>query len=169
MQCEISAQEAYKLVSKAMGAYNASDVNSISRRTRVLAMSKFIAYVKQQSPQKKISVTLEDYLLLTELPEKLWERASVYDIETNGLLDELSTIWCIGIASADDGKVQTYTDHDPNLPRPIEGIERLSTADRVIGHNVIGFDMPAINKLFPGHAPLRATVGHNGCRRATRT
>lgn len=69
MQCEISAQEAYKLVSKAMGAYNASDVNSISRRTRVLAMSKFIAYVKQQSPQKKISVTLEDYLLLTELPE----------------------------------------------------------------------------------------------------
>ena len=74
----------------------------------------------------------------------------VYDIETNGLLDELSTIWCIGIASADDGKVQTYTDHDPNLPRLAEGIERLSKADRVIGHNVIGFDMPAINKLHPG-------------------
>lgn len=69
MQCEVSAQEAYKLVSKAMGAYSASDVNSISRRTRVLAMHKFIGYVKVQSPQKKISMTLEDYLLLTELPE----------------------------------------------------------------------------------------------------
>ena len=73
----------------------------------------------------------------------------VYDIETNGLLDELSTIWCIGIASATDGKVQTYTDHDPDLPRLAEGIERLANADRVIGHNVIGFDMPAINKLHP--------------------
>jgi len=46
----------------------------------------------------------------------------VYDIETNGLLDELSTIWCIGIASAEDGKVQTYTDHDPDLPRLAERI-----------------------------------------------
>lgn len=69
MQCEISAQEAYKLVSKAMAAYSTADVNSIARRTRVLAMHKYVTAIKKQSPQKKITLSLEDFLLLTELPE----------------------------------------------------------------------------------------------------
>lgn len=74
----------------------------------------------------------------------------VYDIETDGLLDSFSKIWCLGIADASDGKVTTYTDFDDYLPSLREGIERLKAADRVVGHNVIGFDMPVINKMFPG-------------------
>lgn len=69
MQCEISAQEALKMVNKAMDAYSKADVNFIARRTRVLAMQKYVTAIKKQSPQKKITLSLEDFLLLTELPE----------------------------------------------------------------------------------------------------
>lgn len=69
MQCDVSAQEALKMVNKAMAAYSTADVNSISRRTRVLAMHKYVTAIKKQSPQKKITLSLEDFLLLTELPE----------------------------------------------------------------------------------------------------
>ena len=74
----------------------------------------------------------------------------VYDIETDGLLADLTQIWCIGIANVNDGLVQTYTDHDENYPSIRVALERLAAADKLIGHNVIGFDMPAINKLYPG-------------------
>ncbi len=69
MQSEMSAQQLYPLVCKAIEAYADSDVNSISRLTRVHAMYKYVTAIKKQSPQKKIIVTLEDFLLLTELPE----------------------------------------------------------------------------------------------------
>lgn len=69
MQSEMSAQQVYTLVCKAVHAYADSDVNSVSRLTRVHAMYKYITAIKKQSPQKKVIVTLEDYLLLTELPE----------------------------------------------------------------------------------------------------
>ena len=73
----------------------------------------------------------------------------IYDIESDGLLNEITKIWCIGICDVATGDVQTYTDHDPGYPSLREGLERLKAADRVSGHNCIGFDMPAINKLFP--------------------
>lgn len=57
------------MVNKAMAAYSTADVNSIARRTRVLAMHKYVTAIKKQSPQKKITLSLEDFLLLTELPE----------------------------------------------------------------------------------------------------
>ena len=74
----------------------------------------------------------------------------VYDIETDGLLDSFSKIWCLGIADASDGVVTTYTDFDDYRPSLREGVERLKAADRVVGHNVIGFDMPVINRFYPG-------------------
>jgi DNA polymerase-1 len=74
----------------------------------------------------------------------------VYDIEGDGLLPELSTIHCIGVCVVGESTVQTYTDKDPSLPSIREGLERLKKAERLIGHNVIGYDMPAINKLYPG-------------------
>ena len=73
----------------------------------------------------------------------------VVDIEGDGLLPELSRIHCIGVAVVGDPCVITYTDDDPNLPSIREGLDRLKAAKRLIGHNFIGYDMPAINKLYP--------------------
>ena len=74
----------------------------------------------------------------------------VYDIETDGLFHEVTTIWCIGIMPAGGGEVITYTDYDPARPSLQEGLDRLKAAQKLIGHNVVGYDMPVVNKLCPG-------------------
>ena len=75
----------------------------------------------------------------------------VFDLETNGLLKQLTKIHCISIADldAEDTKAKlTIT------PEGIEAaIKQLTVADEIIGHNIIGFDIPAIQKLHPGFKP----------------
>ena len=65
----------------------------------------------------------------------------VFDIETDGLYADATTIWCM-VAIDENNKVYSFT------PNQIEkGIEFLKSADRIIGHNIIGFDIPVIKKL----------------------
>ena len=75
----------------------------------------------------------------------------VFDVETNGFLEELDTMWCIGIADITDGVVKVYTDHSDKYDGTIaEGLARLSAAERIVAHNGLGFDHFAIEKLYPG-------------------
>jgi DNA polymerase III epsilon subunit-like protein len=68
----------------------------------------------------------------------------VFDLETNGLLHELTKIWTLTIY---DTYTKRYTRYDLyDVPK---GIERLSKADAIVGHNIISFDLPAIKKVFP--------------------
>ena len=46
----------------------------------------------------------------------------IFDIEANGLLDTIDTIWCIGIMDAEGGPVDIYTDHDSDYPSLQEGL-----------------------------------------------
>lgn len=80
----------------------------------------------------------------------------IFDIETNGFLDTLTTIHCIW---AEDVSTGQRWDFGPG--QIAEGVKLLQRADRLIGHNIIKFDIPAINKLFKGAIPLTIdTVGH---------
>ena len=63
----------------------------------------------------------------------------VFDIETNGL--DPTELWCI-VAKSTTGEVQKFP---PNKLK--EGIEFLQSADTLIGHNIIGYDIPVIKKL----------------------
>lgn len=68
-----------------------------------------------------------------------------YDIETDGFLEDLTKIHCINIYST---KTHKHTRYD-QISNPIEeGVIRLAQSD-VAGHNVIGFDEPALRKLYP--------------------
>lgn len=70
----------------------------------------------------------------------------IFDLETDGLLDHLTKIHCLAIY---DTKTDTAYLFDPQS-RPIsEGIQMLLDADGICGHNIIGFDIPAIQKLYP--------------------
>ena len=67
----------------------------------------------------------------------------VFDIETNGLNPD--KIHCMVVKEL--GK-------EPILFRPNqieEGIDLLLRANVLIGHNILGFDIPVINKLFDTH------------------
>ena len=76
------------------------------------------------------------------------ERRLVFDIETNGLLDEMDTIHCIAIADLGTGKL-----HDYGPDQIDEAVAHLETGRQLIGHNIIGFDVPAIKKLYPAFRP----------------
>ena len=71
--------------------------------------------------------------------------ALIFDLETDGLLDEVSKIHCLVIKDTETGKVSqyvagTYINH---------GLDRLMLADCIAGHNVIKYDIPVIQKLYP--------------------
>ncbi len=73
----------------------------------------------------------------------------VFDIETNGInnfitLDGLKTIHCISIKDFWTGENIGYK---PNQIE--EALDRLREADYIVGHNIIGFDIPAIKKMYP--------------------
>ena len=68
----------------------------------------------------------------------------IWDLESNGLLDTIHTIWCIVCREVDTGEVRTFK------PDQIEdALELLSNADEIIGHNIIDYDIPAIQIVFP--------------------
>jgi len=66
----------------------------------------------------------------------------VFDIEANGFLFEADTIWCI-VAIDEDNKVYTF---GPDKIQ--EGIKLLQSADKIIGHNIVGYDIPLIKKVY---------------------
>ena len=74
----------------------------------------------------------------------------IFDLETDGLLDDMTKIWSAGICDPETGIVQVFCDDDPELPNLSEGIALLKSADRVVAHNLIGFDYWALEKLYPG-------------------
>ena len=72
----------------------------------------------------------------------------IFDIETDGLLDTMTTIHCIGIKDAETGQATAY-----NGDRIQTAIDRLCSADCIVGHNIIGFDIPAIINRYPEFKP----------------
>ena len=70
----------------------------------------------------------------------------VYDIECNGL--DPDTIWVLVAYNIDTEMMYCFSDHD-NLHGSIkDGLNLLSNAEVLIGHNIIGFDNRVLDKLF---------------------
>lgn len=72
----------------------------------------------------------------------------IFDIETNGLLDTTTQIHCMSILDTNNLEVQAYRPWEIK-----EGIQRLmneiNNNGTICGHNIISFDIPAIEKLYP--------------------
>lgn len=74
-----------------------------------------------------------------------------FDIETNGLLPELTTIHSLCIKHLDSG--QTWSQASGSGTAILDGLKLLQDADYITGHNIIGYDIPAIQKLYPWFKP----------------
>ena len=68
-----------------------------------------------------------------------------FDLESNGLLDAIDRIHCIGILNLDSGDYRGYKPDEVD-----SALLRLSKADEIIGHNIINYDIPAIKIVKPG-------------------
>lgn len=74
-----------------------------------------------------------------------------FDIEANGLLDTITKIHCIEACDVETGKTYSFD------PTQIEqGLDLLAQADFLIGHNIIAYDLPALQKVH--NFTTRATL-----------
>jgi DNA polymerase I len=77
----------------------------------------------------------------------------VFDLETNGLYDEVTTIHCLVLH--DLNRDQTFTYGPDSITA---GLEHLATADVLIGQNILFFDIPVIRKLYPFYTFAAARI-----------
>ena len=75
--------------------------------------------------------------------------ALIFDLETDGLLDEVSKIHCLIIRSTETDKALSFGPVGCDQPLG-PGLELLMNSNDIIaGHNVIKYDLPVIQKLYP--------------------
>ena len=67
---------------------------------------------------------------------------TIFDIETNGLLPEVTELWCIVCRSADTGEVHSFGPENLGA-----GIDYLLASTELVGHNIINYDLPCLVKL----------------------
>ena len=63
----------------------------------------------------------------------------VFDIETDDV--KATKVHCIVAQNPESGEIFKFP------PNKLEGYQFLATADRLIGHNIIGFDIPMVHKF----------------------
>jgi hypothetical protein len=70
----------------------------------------------------------------------------VFDIEANGLLDTITRVWSLVVRDLQTGEKFSYT------PDEIQtGLKKLEEYDVLIGHNIIGYDLPALARTMDWH------------------
>ena len=85
-------------------------------------------------------------------------RTLFFDVETNPIEDftnltDLHTVHCLSLYDAMIPKLVTFAGDSIH-----RGLTALAEADRIVGHNVIKFDIPALKKLYGFSPPLVKVV-----------
>lgn len=78
-------------------------------------------------------------------------RETIFDIETNGFLEHLTKIHCIALVDPSDGKVRSFGGPTGAEVRGV--LSHLEDADVLIGHNILKFDIRALQKVYPEFKP----------------
>jgi DNA polymerase I len=77
----------------------------------------------------------------------------VWDLETDNLYDDVTKIHCLVLY--DINRDQTFTYGPDSIAA---GLEHLATADVLIGHNILFYDIPVIRKLYPFYTFAAARI-----------
>jgi DNA polymerase I-like protein with 3'-5' exonuclease and polymerase domains len=81
----------------------------------------------------------------------------LFDLETNGLLQDVSTIHCISTKDLQTGERRRFTPSD--IKEGVQYIQRKIDEGYVLGgHNIISYDIPVIRKLYPGFRVDRTKI-----------
>jgi DNA polymerase-1 len=78
----------------------------------------------------------------TTKSENQTSRSIVFDIETNGLLLDCDKFWVGWTYCLEDKKWERFDD-----ARRL--VDFINDCDTILGHNIIGYDIPVLNKLSP--------------------
>ena len=77
---------------------------------------------------------------------------AAFDIEANGLLEEATKVHCNGIADLDSDQTDQYGPEE--IPAALEHLDR---AAYLTGHNICGYDLPLLQRLY-GWVPKAGVV-----------
>lgn len=78
-------------------------------------------------------------------------RGAYFDIETDGLLPDVSVCHCIVVVDLDTREVFAYHDSKTIRPRAgsiSDGLAKLREYDFLVGHNIVDYDLPVLEHLF---------------------
>ena len=87
------------------------------------------------------------------LPDSANECWLCFDLESNGLYDNVTVIHCIVIYD-----IQTKQTHKYGPTDVTAALEHLANADVLIGQNILFYDIPVLQKLFPDTAKFRGRI-----------
>ena len=87
----------------------------------------------------------------------------MFDLETNGLINDATHIHCVALNWCSDDRTETFNDeaygdgsYDIKEDAPMAsnyaihtGLQWLETTDTLVGHNIVGFDLPIIKRIYP--------------------
>lgn len=74
-------------------------------------------------------------------------RTTFFDLETDGFLHMVSKIHCMSIKNPATGRVRRFTAVD--MEEGLRLLMKLGEAGKLVGHNILNFDIPVIQKLYP--------------------
>ena len=80
----------------------------------------------------------------------------IFDLEANGLYHDATQIHCIALYDNEINEIVSFNDECPGkgMSSPvIRAIQYIQQAEVIIGHNIIGYDIPVMRKLYPFFSP----------------
>ena len=80
----------------------------------------------------------------------------LFDCETNGLLRKLSVVHCIVAMDLDTKQIFHFNDQG-GQDSVTAGVTLLLEADELWGHNIVGYDIPALQQIYPFFNPKATT------------
>jgi DNA polymerase I len=89
----------------------------------------------------KFSYLAAPYIVRTDT--KIGTVRRSFDIETDGLVAEATKLHCIVIADLDSDQIDQYGPDQIGA-----ALAHLARADYLIGHNITGFDLPLLRRLY---------------------
>ena len=69
----------------------------------------------------------------------------IFDLEADNLLTKVTTIHCLVIYDTEEKSTSIYNDIEEPISR---GVTYLQDAGCICGHNIVGYDIPVLKKLF---------------------
>ena len=85
----------------------------------------------------------------------------IIDLETNGLLNDATRIHCAAIHYCSENLTDSYNDEaiGKGMSSPVvRAITYIQMADYIIGHNIVGFDIPIIKSIYPFFNPTGVII-----------
>jgi DNA polymerase I-like protein with 3'-5' exonuclease and polymerase domains len=74
----------------------------------------------------------------------------LFDTETDHLIEKATKLHCLVAYNPSTDETFRYNSQNGNL---LDGLKLLESADVIVGHNAIGFDIPVLQKLYPSFSP----------------